>query len=584
MSEWYDFRGVASRTYERGSSGHGAGTRRRMHLPRPWTVHLPRTSWVALIALAVLLLVPALASGHATLTSVEPADESTTKSAVTEVVLKFDESVSAAFGGVKAYGPDGTRVDDGRVEGSGKTIRIPVRASKSGTYAVSYRIVSADGHPIRSATTFHVRAKSANALSLAAADDASKSSKAVEIEYGIARGFALGALIMLAGGVVFVTLIAPGTRARLLGWSLAIAFVGVAASFLLDAMNATGLGVADALKGDVLRAEAKTTWGRSALIQLGLLVVLAIWLRVIDIRSVRGRVRGVLIAIPAIAPLLAWSLGGHAIASDPVWLRLPLDMVHMVAAAIWVGGLVQLIGYLRYDAVTIEHVERYSRWMVVVVTVLVATGLYAAYVEIGFDKAALADTTYGRLVIVKSLLLVGIVPLALLNKRRNVPGLRGAAGITPNEARRSLRRYAWGEFGLLVAVIAATAALIQTPPARVALTSGIVDKYIEFPSGAKAQLVIDPGAAGSNEIHIYAQTKTDRLDGDVTEVSLRASGPRGIENLKLPLLPSGPGHFTTPARTIPFAGTWTFQVTVARGKFETDSGSVRAEIGERNDD
>jgi copper transport protein len=536
---------------------------------------------IVVVAMMLLIGAPASASAHAVLESVSPPDESTTKTAVRQVELRFDETVSVAFGGVKAYGPTGKRVDSGAAKSSGHTVHIPVRASKTGTYAVSYRVVSADGHPVRGATTFHVRAKSADDRSEAAAQDASRSDRAVEIAFGVARGWALGALLLLAGGVVFVTLIAPGTRARLLGWMIAIAFVGVAVSFVLDAMNATGLTLTETLQGGVVRAESRTTWGTSALIQLGLLIVAAVWLRVIDLRNVRGRVRGVLICIPAVAPLLAWSLGGHAIATDPVWLRLPLDMLHMVLAAIWIGGLVQLIAYLRFDAVTIEHVERYSRWMTIIVAMLVATGLYAAYSEIGFVKAALADTTYGRLVVVKSLLLVAIAPLALLNQRRNVPGLRGNGGVQPNDARRRLRRYAWGEVALLVAVIAATAALIQTPPARVAVAAGLVDADISFPSGAHAQLVIDPARVGSNEIHVYAATKNDRIDPAVTAVSLRASGPHGIDNLKLPLLPSGPGHFTTPARTIPFAGTWTFELTVFRGKFETDTGSVRAKIGER---
>ena len=230
---------------------------------------------------------------------------------------------------------------------------------------------------------------------------------------------------------------------------------------------------------------------------------------------------------------------------------------------------------------TIEHVERYSRIMLVAVGLLVATGLYASWSEIGLSRDALADTTYGRLVIAKSLLLVGIVPLALLNQRRHVPGLRGAGGMRPNDARRLLRRYAAGEVVLLVLVLAATAALIQTPPARDAVDPGIADVDIRLASGATAQLVIDPARAGSNEIHVYASTKEQRLDDAVTGVLLVGDGPRGIENLKLPLLPSGPGHFTTPARTIPFAGTWTFEVTVERGRFETDAGTAKVEIGAR---
>lgn len=540
-----------------------------------------RASLLAIAAWLVVLFAPATAGAHAVLVEATPSDESTTEQPVREVELRFNEGVSAAFGGVKAYGPDGSRVDSGDVDSGGKTVRVPVRASARGTYAVSYRVVSADGHPVRGATTFHVGQRSDSTRSEDAARDASKSNRAVEVAFGAVRGIALLALLGLAGGVAFVTCLAPGSRPRLLGWMLLVGMAMVAASFVLDAMNATGLGVVDSLRGEVLRAEARTTWGRSALVQLVLLALLAIWLRVVDLRGVRSLGRGLVVAVPFFLPLAAWSAGGHAVADEPVWLRLPLDVLHMSMAALWIGGLLQLLGYLRRDAVTIEHVERYSTAMLVTVGLLVATGLYASWSEIGLSRYALADTTYGRLVIAKSLLLVGVMPLALLNRRRNVPGLRGGAGIRPNDARRSLRRYALGEVGLLVLVLAATAALIQTPPARTAVDPGIVDVDVRLASGATAQLVIDPARAGSNEIHVYASTKDRRLDDAVTNVLLEGDGPNGIENLKLPLLPSGPGHFTTPARTIPFPGTWTFSVIVERGRFESDAGTAKATIGAR---
>ena len=210
-----------------------------------------------------------------------------------------------------------------------------------------------------------------------------------------------------------------------------------------------------------------------------------------------------------------------------------------------------------------------------------AVGLYASFVEIGLSIDALLDTTYGRLVLVKALLLVGTMPFAWLNMRHNVPGLRSGRTTAGVDARARLRQYVVAELVLLACVIAATSALIQTAPARTQLTPPRIEKLVKFSSGASAQLIIDPGQQGPDEIHVYAYTKTDRVDQAVTDVKLVADGPNGVSNLDLGLLPGGTGHWTIPRRTIPFAGTWTFKLTVERGDFDAETGTVRAQIGVR---
>jgi copper transport protein len=302
---------------------------------------------------------------------------------------------------------------------------------------------------------------------------------------------------------------------------------------------------------------------------------------VIDLPIARSRMRALLMTVPAVLPVLAWSTGGHAIATDPVWLRLPLDMLHMLAASIWIGGLIQLLAYLRVGAVSMEHMLRWSRIALVAVIVLVATGLFASFKEIGLSKDALLDTTYGRLVLVKALLLVATMPFAFLNMRHNVPGLRSGRTTTGIDARARLRRYVIAELAILACVIAATAALIQTAPARTQLTPPRIERTVAFPSGASAQLIVDPGTVGPNEIHVYVMTKAQRVDQSVTDLKLTADGPRGLKSLDLGLLPGGPGHWTIPRRTIPFAGSWKFVLTVDRGDFESETGSVSAEIGAR---
>ena len=80
------------------------------------------------------------------------------------VLLRFDEPVETAFGAIRVYDARAHRVDSGEVERpSEKEARIALdRRLAQGTYTVTWRAVSADGHPVSGAFVFHVGAPGAN--------------------------------------------------------------------------------------------------------------------------------------------------------------------------------------------------------------------------------------------------------------------------------------------------------------------------------------------------------------------------------------------------------------------------------------
>src|SRR4051794_11095846 len=112
----------------------------------------------------VLFAIPATAFSHASLLGTAPANDQVVKSAPSDITLTFSEHISVAFGGVKVFGPDGARVDvrGVAVDNDRVAVRMPKRIAR-GTYAVSWRVISADGHPVRGAFVFHVGAKSGSA-------------------------------------------------------------------------------------------------------------------------------------------------------------------------------------------------------------------------------------------------------------------------------------------------------------------------------------------------------------------------------------------------------------------------------------
>lgn len=125
-----------------------------------------------LLAALTLLLGPAApASAHAVLVSSSPAAGTVLPNAPAEVVLTFSESVRKVPGKIRVLGPDGSRVDRGEPRFSGPTVTISVdKAATRGTFLVSYRVISADSHPVANGFTYSV-----GAPSTPPADDASVS-------------------------------------------------------------------------------------------------------------------------------------------------------------------------------------------------------------------------------------------------------------------------------------------------------------------------------------------------------------------------------------------------------------------------
>ena len=120
-----------------------------------------RPARAALAAVALgLLAVGAWASpaaAHASLVSVDPADGARLDESPDVVRLTFSEHVSADLGGVQVLDSDGDQVQEGAARVDGATVEVDLAPDlPDGTYVISYRVVSADGHPVRGASVFGV--------------------------------------------------------------------------------------------------------------------------------------------------------------------------------------------------------------------------------------------------------------------------------------------------------------------------------------------------------------------------------------------------------------------------------------------
>lgn len=405
---------------------------------RSLLVRLLAASFVALAALVAVLATATPAAAHAALTGSDPAQGAVVSSAPEEVALTFSEQVAMNDDSIRVLDPGGDRVDTGELRDlcNDSVVRygVGLRAGLAdGTYTVAWQAVSADSHPVSGAFTFSVGAPSETSVEL---PNQQVGGGPVGELYDASRYFAYGGFLLLFGGAAFVLTAWRGGAAvpalrRLVvgGWLTSV--VATLVTLLLRHPYTTGGGVPDAFDLSGLSAVVETKTGTALVSRLLLLAVAALFVAVLfgtfqrraEARSAReqrdlyvGLVLGGAVLTLGIAA--TWAMAEHASTGLQPQLAIPVALVHLLAMAVWLGGLTALLTVLyRGDrAVPREAVRRFSSLAFGSVVALVATGLYQSWRQLG-SWSALTGTEYGRLLIAKLVLFVVLLGAAWYSRR-----------------------------------------------------------------------------------------------------------------------------------------------------------------------
>ena len=164
--------------------------------------------------------------------------------------------------------------------------------------------------------------------------------------------------------------------------------------------------------------------------------------------------------VAALATALSFPFLGHGVARDPMWVVLPADLVHVVVVSVWTGGLLMLVLELRRRGTpsTNEMVERFSTVAGWAVAAAAVTGILLAATELE-TFGELFSTTYGKRLVLKSVLVAGIIGLGAVHRFRLIPALRNEG--TDPTPRRKMVKTGWVELGLMAAVLVVTTLLVN---------------------------------------------------------------------------------------------------------------------------
>ncbi|MFJ8939606.1 copper resistance CopC/CopD family protein [Streptomyces sp. NPDC102365] len=604
------------------------------------------------------------ASAHSAVRNTDPREGSVLKTAPREVTMTFTESVGITDDSLRVLSPENRRVNAGdteHVSGSSDKVRVRLRDDlPDGTFTVAWRVVSADSHPISGAFTFSIGEPSATTAAISAEPAVNPASGAL---YDIARYAAYAAVALLIGVTVFVLACRPPSTQPLRGlvragwWTLLGTTVVLV---FLRGPYERGTGPSTLLDPELIENTLTSRPGWALLARLVLLAGVAVFL-VRTEAALRRPGPEELVPAPttasapastpaspptpavlAVGGFLAlalagtWAVAEHASAGIQVPLAMTSTVLHLLAMAVWLGGLGALLTALHRSETPLPaaSVHRFSRLAFASVTVLVLTGVYQSWRGLGsFD--AVFDTSYGRILVAKVCAVVLLLAAAAFSRRwtarltevtrpsrtrvpemavsvaasdltpvpppgptTDAPSPSSAAGAEGGAGHRALRRSVLAEVVVGVAVLVITTVLTGTQPGRAELEtvaaaesdasaaagSGPTASTTLIPfdvgtpgSHGKVQIVLEPGRVGENTVEAVV-IGPDGGIATVPEIKLSFTlRAQKIGPIDAKLTDQG-GYWGTRSLNLPLAGTWTMKVTVRTSDIDQVSETRQVKI------
>jgi len=543
---------------------------------------MARRNVLLLVVLALLFGGVRTAFAHAVLISATPEDGAALAAAPNEVRLVFNEPISPiAVQVLDRTGRSVVGAQDVRVADAEILIRLPDGLS-DGIYLVSYRIVSLDSHVVGGSIVFTVG-------KVGATGPVPAPTAAVPADRGWRLAFYLdellfyGASFAALGGTLFRLLLMgkADSLERAVRRQVEVAtIVGVLAVLLgigLDGALFRAGSLSTLFEAETWNLGYHSSFGASALFLAGGLVLLGFAVRL------SGQPAEWLAGLGIMAAVAGFALTGHAATAPPRWLTAPAVGVHVLMVGFWMGSLPPLLLALNREdrQRAASRLMTFSHWGAPAVTLLLASGIALAIVQLGGFSAFLA-TSYGRVLLGKLVAVGMLLSLALVNRLRLAPAL--AAG--KPDAAAALRHSIRLELLLFAIIVLLALELGNLVPPRSLAEAAEANREagmgapsaIMYANGYTATIGVTPARAGFNLIQIRIIGPDGKLfDPQAVRLSMAEPG-KHIEPIRRQPLRAATGLYRLIGNEISLRGRWDFQLDVRISDFDERSFSAVIEI------
>jgi copper transport protein len=549
-----------------------------------------------LVATALLLLaVPARLEAHAAYMRSDPAADAVLRVAPARMTVWFSEPLALALSRIEVRDTTNARVDNGDSTGDPADpmrLSVGVRPLPNGTYTVAWSNVSTlDGHPLRGSFVFHV----GDPPTAATTSTTAPAALASPLDPWI-RWIALLAAVAATGGLLFeAAVLRPAVQhthsrepvrvavaeiRRVLAQGRVVASAVFLGSALLQvvaqASVVAGVAVWALAPIDVVDVVRYTGWGQLWLARV-LLAMLAVLAPLAARRLPRTAPTLLTEVVPFLATLAAlstFSLSSHGAATtDLAFPGALTDYVHLLAAAVWVGGLLALLPTLLLlrrllpaddrRPLLASIAERFTTIAAPAVGVVLLTGVYAGWLQLrGFEAVM---TPYGLALAAKT----SLVGVLLLLGAANLLWVRPLLARAERAAAASawLHRFVAAEVVAAILVMLAVGLITSLEPARQVQerATGGGQRATQEAAGTRVEVAVQPGTPGLNRVLL---TITDRRGQRVTNATAVVVRPRYLDadlgTTEINATLTADGRYEVPRVPLSIAGAWELQVTVTR--------------------
>ncbi len=510
------------------------------------------------VALLISLVHASAAWAHASLVKSEPADGAVLAAPPSALTLTFNEPVAPLV--MRVIGPTGVTFAPRSVVSENTTITITgLPDFSSGTHVLSWRVSSADGHPVGGALMFSIGAPSAQPAAREHLADRTVRAGLWAVKLVIYVGLFVG-----VGGAFFRAWIAdaPSQAARPLIAALLAGLVAVPLSVGLQGLDALDLPLAGLREKVAWEAGLATSYGRTAIV-----AAFALFAGLFTFAAQSTRVARGLSLVGLLGVGFALALSGHASTADPQLVSRPAVFLHGVCVAFWIGALLPLFAHVRGAPLRASplHVSPASSrcrshcWW--------RAGSWLAVVQLE-RVDALWSTSYGQVLACKLAAVAVLLGLAAANRYWWVPKFEaarlengGAAGARP------LALSIACELIVALAILGLVALWRFTPPPRALAMAAPISIHVHGDK-AMAQIEIERTSGQGGRANVLV------LDGEyrplaVKEVTLVLANPAaGIEPMRRAATPAGEGTWRIDDLRIPVAGRWNLRVEFLISDFD----------------
>ncbi|EAF2742855.1 copper resistance protein [Listeria monocytogenes] len=487
---------------------------------------LKRVSFFLIIL--YLLIVPVQhVSAHAYLENSNPADQSHIQTAPEKVTLVFNEEIEADFPLIEVKDSSGKQVETGKTTVSKKNNHM-VEASlpadlKADVYSVSWRVVSADGHAVTGIISFKLGDTKAT-FQAAEVPSSGTDLQISSIQKAILYiGFSLFIGVLLFGLGLYprkeqITEKISG-RLKKVTW-IALALLGVALfmQLFIQTSITTGVSISESFGPSKLAAFLTTKTGHIWISEFIVWLLLAIFTIMMFFKKKQWSWFSLLIESALIGYLIfAKAQNGHAAASADKIVSITADMLHMIAASVWVGGILVLLFVLPRTGKAREVWSRFAIVAIIAVASILVSGLLMAVMNIG-QMANLFTTNYGKILLFK----IGLFLLMALL------GLGHYIYIKLKNQRLPFKTILMELIiGTIILVVASVLTNVQTPPPPA--PKAFDETIAAEGEKAKINLRVEPATVGQNQFIITFTSADGSAKTDFEQVTITTKSTKTDE-------------------------------------------------------